>query len=79
MQVLERRLRFRRDASVEALLESLGAKVAAIEAPFEPEGGAYDTTGAHHDHHHDHAPDHGHHHHDHDHHDDHHHHDHKHD
>ena len=41
IQVLERRLRLRRDPAIEALLQSLGAKVVAIEAPFEPEGGAY--------------------------------------
>src|SRR6476661_6059600 len=38
VQIMERKLRLKRDASVEALLESLGAKVVAIEAPFEPEG-----------------------------------------
>ena len=84
VQVLERRLRLKRDAATEALLESLGAKIVAIEAPFEPEGGAYAAPAgdpAHHDHqHHDHH--HHDHHHDHDHrdHDDHHHsHDHTHD
>ncbi len=76
VQVLERRLRLRRDPAIEALLENLGAKVVAIEAPFEPEGGAYEAAaGGHdHDHHHDHAHDHGH-----DHGHGHHHHDHKHD
>jgi urease accessory protein len=79
VQVLERRLRLKRDPAVEALLQSLGAKLVTIDAPFEPEGGAYATS----------AGDHGHRHHDHDHHDhthdhdhDHahgHHHDHKHD
>jgi len=63
VQVLPNRIRARRDAAVESLLESLGAKVALIEAPFEPEGGAYASTHGHahddHDHaHHDHA--HGH-------------------
>jgi urease accessory protein len=58
VQILERRLRFKRDPAIEALLESLGAKVTEIHAPFEPEGGAY-AAGAHDDHH-----DHGHHHHD---------------
>jgi urease accessory protein len=78
VQILERRLRLKRDPAIEALLESLGAKVAAIEAPFEPEGGAYDASAgdhghdhAHHHehdhHHHDHAHDHGHDHHGHDH------------
>ena len=66
IQVLERRLRLKRDPVVEALLESLGAKITAIDAPFEPEGGAYDAPADDH-HHHDHGHD-GHHHgHDHDH------------
>src|ERR1043166_2912040 len=71
VQVLERKLRLKRDPAIEAMLESLGAKVTAIEAPFEPEGGAYEAAAAH-DHHHDHGHehhhhhDHGHHHHDHD-------------
>jgi urease accessory protein len=70
IQVLERRLRLKRDPAIEALLQSLGAKVVAIEAPFEPEGGAYAAPAGdhhHHDHHHD--FDHGHDHHDHDDHD----------
>ena len=88
VQMLERRLRLKRDPAIEALLASLGAKVVAIDAPFEPEGGAYAAAAGehHHDHHghehhhHDHAHDHGHDH-DHDHHDHGHHHphDHKHD
>ena len=73
VQVLERRLRLRRDPAIEALLERLGAKLTAIEAPFEPEGGAYAAPAGEH-HHHDH--DHPHHHHDHHHHDHHHGHDH---
>ena len=86
IQVLERRLRLKRDPAIEALLESLGAKVVAIDAPFEPEGGAYAAPA--HDHHQHHHHDHDHHHghdhahgHDHGHaHDDHHHgHDHTHD
>lgn len=68
VQVLDKRLRLRRDPAIEELLQRLGAKVTAIEAPFEPEGGAYEVHA--HDHH-----DHAHHHHDHDHH----HHDHGHD
>ena len=74
VQVLERRLRVRRDPAVEVLLESLGAKLTVLEAPFEPEGGAYEAPATgHHHHDHDHH-DHGHHHHHHDdHHRDHHH------
>jgi urease accessory protein len=50
----ERRLRVRRDPATEKLLASLGVKALTIEAPFEPEGGAY--SGGHHHHHgaHDH-------------------------
>ncbi|MFI4961053.1 MAG: urease accessory protein UreE [Hyphomicrobiales bacterium] len=62
VQVLPNRIRARRDAAIEALLKSLGAKVAMIEAPFEPEGGAYASS---HGHDHDHAHDHHGHHHDH--------------
>ena len=42
--------------ALETLLAALGAKITAIEAPFEPEGGAYASAHAHgHDHgHHDH-------------------------
>jgi urease accessory protein len=60
VQVLTNRVRARRDAPVETLLTSLGAKVTIIDAPFEPEGGAYALSQAH-DHGH-----HGHSHHDHD-------------
>ena len=75
VQVLDRKLRLRRDAAIEELLQNLGAKLVAIEAPFEPEGGAYAVATGHdhgHDHHrHDHGDHHhGHehdHHHDHDH------------
>lgn len=66
VQVLPNRIRARRDAAIETLLKSLGAKVTPIEAPFEPEGGAYATAQAHdhahHEHDHDHAHDHDHHH-----------------
>src|SRR3954451_18526675 len=37
VQILERRLRFKPDPGIETLLQSLGAKVTAIDAPFEPE------------------------------------------
>lgn len=61
VQIFERKLRLKRDPAIEELLVVLGAKAMAIEAPFEPEGGAYEAAaGGHHDHH-----DHDHHHHDH--------------
>jgi urease accessory protein len=66
VQIMERRLRLKRDEAIEVLLQSLGAKVTAIEAPFEPEGGAYEAAAAHGHHHHDHGHDHHHHHHGHD-------------
>ncbi len=80
IQVFDRRLRLLRDPAIEELLRGLGAKITAIEAPFEPEGGAYAAPVDGHDHHdHHHHHDHGHHGHDHAHdHDDHHHHDHSH-
>ena len=72
VQVLANRLRLRRDATLEAMLSALGARLTAIEAPFDPEGGAYATASHdhghhhhghdHHDHQHGHAHDHGHHH-----------------
>jgi urease accessory protein len=36
------RLRMRRDHVLEEMLSRLGARLAAVEAPFEPERGAYD-------------------------------------
>jgi len=47
IEILSNRIRVQRDDAIEALLASLGAKVAAIEAPFEPEGGAYALRQAH--------------------------------
>src|SRR5512143_1319619 len=72
-QIMAKGLRIRRDHVIEAMVKGLGARVIEIEAPFDPEGGAYADAGhahghddhAHHDHGHDH---HGHDHHDHDHH-----------
>jgi urease accessory protein len=81
-QIMPKGLRIRRDHVIEAMVRGLGARVIEIEAPFDPEGGAYagharapEEASHHHtghDHAHDHAAhDHGHHHH----HNDHHHHD----
>ena len=71
-QIVGKGLRIRRDHVIEAMVKGLGARVIEIEAPFDPEGGAYAAAHAAHDH------DHGHtgHHHAHDHHHDGHHHDH---
>jgi urease accessory protein len=61
VQVLANRIRVRRDAGIETLLTSLGAKITPIEAPFEPEGGAYESSPTHeHAHHHGHSHDHDH-------------------
>jgi urease accessory protein len=63
VQLLPNRIRVQHDAAIEALLKSLGAKVTTIEAPFEPEGGAYQSSHRHdhaHDHDHDHDHDHAH-------------------
>ncbi len=74
-QIVGKGLRIRRDHVIEAMVKGLGARAIEIEAPFDPEGGAYaggDHGHAHddhaHDHHagHDHSHDQGHHHHDHD-------------
>ena len=83
-QIMPKALRIRRDHVIEAMVKGLGARVIEIEAPFDPEGGAYagaahehaheDEVHHHHtghDHAHGHAHDHGHDHDHHHHHDDH--------
>jgi urease accessory protein len=45
VEISERRLRVRRDPAIEALLSNAAVKMLAIEAPFEPEGGAYSLAG----------------------------------
>jgi urease accessory protein len=82
-QITTKGLRIRRDHVIEAMVKGLGARVIEIEAPFDPEGGAYAGGGhvhapetdphhhaSHHHSSHDHG-DHGHHHDDHNHHDEH--------
>jgi urease accessory protein len=71
-QIVGRGLRIRRDHVIEEMVRGLGARLIEIEAPFDPEGGAY--AGQQHGHaashghaHHDHAHGHGHHDHGHDH------------
>lgn len=77
VQILPNRIRFRRDAVGEGWIGSLGGKIAAIDAPFEPEAGAYATMlshdghsrgGHHHEHGHGHRHDDRQEHHSHDHH-----------
>ena len=79
-EMLPKALRIRRDPVIEAMAAGLGARVIALEAAFNPEGGAYvkgesgapESNHHGHDHDHDHGPAHdphdgGHPHHDHDH------------
>jgi urease accessory protein len=71
-QVMPKALRIRRDHVIEAMVKGLGARVVEIEAPFDPEGGAYASAAHEHahephahaggDHEHDHAHGHDHHH-----------------
>jgi urease accessory protein len=49
-QITAKGLRIRRDHVIEAMVKGLGARVIEIEAPFDPEGGAYGGGG------HAHAP-----------------------
>ncbi|MBI5129241.1 MAG: urease accessory protein UreE [Rhodopseudomonas palustris] len=69
-QITAKALRIRRDHVIADMVKGLGGKAVEIDAPFDPEGGAYapahesgDHDHAHHDHDHH---DHGHHHHGHD-------------
>jgi urease accessory protein len=44
-QIMAKGLRIRRDHVIEAMATGLGARVIEIEAPFDPEGGAYAGGG----------------------------------
>ena len=61
-ELLPKALRIRRDAVIEDMARGLGARTVALEAAFNPEGGAYvqaDSHGpGHHHHDHGHARDH---------------------
>jgi urease accessory protein len=64
-EISPRYIRIRRDHVIAEMLTGLGAKVAEVEAPFHPEGGAYHQGGHDHGHHdhgheHEHGPDCGH-------------------
>jgi urease accessory protein len=54
VEVTRRALRIRRDHVIEDMARGLGAEILAIEAPFNPEGGAYAASAHDHDAH-DHA------------------------
>ena len=43
-QIMPKGLRIRRDHVIEAMVKGLGARIIEIEAPFDPEGGAYAAT-----------------------------------
>jgi len=58
VQIVGDRLRIRRDHVIEDMLRGLGARLSPVEAPFDPEQGAYGQHSHGHDHAHDHA--HGH-------------------
>jgi urease accessory protein len=61
-EMLPKALRIRRDPVIEAMAAGLGARVIALEAPFNPEGGAYvqaESGAKTHDHGHPHVHDHG--------------------
>jgi urease accessory protein len=51
LQVIEDRLRIRADHVIAGMVEGLGGRVTRMQAPFDPEIGAY--GGAAHSHHHD--------------------------
>jgi len=70
VELTPKALRIRRDPAVEEMVKGLGARVVALEAPFNPEGGAYVQAEARthaHDHDHGHEHEHGHAHHGHEH------------
>lgn len=47
-QIEARRILIRQDHVIEAMVANLGAHVAQVSAPFDPEGGAYAGGGGHH-------------------------------
>lgn len=69
IQIVGQKLRLRDDPALKAVADHLGVKTTPIEAPFDPEGGAYaPETVVEHAHDHGHACGCGHHHHGHEHH-----------
>jgi len=60
VQIVGDRLRIRRDHVIEDMLRGLGAQLSPVDAPFDPEHGAYDQHDHGHDHSHHHSHDHDH-------------------
>jgi urease accessory protein len=54
-EILHDRIRIGRDHVLEAMVAGLGARVVRVEAPFQPEPGAYAHTDGRTAHHHDHG------------------------
>lgn len=52
-EIGERRILIREDHVIGHMVEGLGGKVRKVQAPFDPEKGAYAAPGAGHHHHHD--------------------------
>ncbi len=50
VQLLGDRIRIRADHVISEMVEGLGGHVEPIEAPFDPESGAYAAGGGHHHH-----------------------------
>ncbi len=50
VQIAGKHLRIRRDHVIEEMVKGLGASLVEIEAPFDPEGGAYLSGGRDHQH-----------------------------
>jgi urease accessory protein len=50
-EIRNKALRIRPDEVIENMLLGLGADLVKLQAPFKPEGGAYDGHGHHHNHH----------------------------
>ena len=51
VQIVGDRLRIRHDYVLEDMLRGLGAKLTRLNAPFDPEGGAYHAENGGHEHH----------------------------
>ncbi len=59
-QILDGAIRIRPDHVMEAMIAGLGGRMTRLEAPFQPEGGAYGGAGHTHGHDHTHAQAHSH-------------------